>query len=174
MSGGGIGVDYSVYRPSGSHLKRTGGKASGPLPAMELVNGIGRSVMQGGSRRSAIYASLHWQHGDVKDFLKMKNWNDMAAGDTTIGKLKEADFNFRAPMDFTNISVNYDTAWQDQYWDTGDVGEVFKENVRQALSTSEPGFSFNYMKDDETLRNACTEVTSSRSRRCLQPRLRST
>ena len=79
---------------------------------MELVNGIGRSVMQGGSRRSAIYASLHWQHGDVKDFLKMKNWNDMAAGDTTIGKLKEADFNFRAPMDFTNISVNYDTAWQ--------------------------------------------------------------
>ena len=52
MSGGGIGIDYSVYRPSGSHLKRTGGKASGPLPMMELVNGIGRSVMQGGSRRS--------------------------------------------------------------------------------------------------------------------------
>ena len=161
MSGGGIGIDYSVYRPSGSHLKRTGGKASGPLPMMELVNGIGRSVMQGGSRRSAIYASLHWQHGDVKDFLKMKNWNDQVVGDTTIGKLKEADFNFRAPMDFTNISINYDTAWQDQYWDTGDVGEVFMENVRQALSTSEPGFSFNYMKDDETLRNACTEVTSA-------------
>ena len=161
MSGGGIGLDYSVYRPSGSHLKRTGGKASGPLPAMEMINGIGRSVMQGGSRRSAIYASLHWQHGDVKDFLKMKNWYDQKAGDTTIGQLKEADFNFRAPMDFTNISVNYDTAWQDQYWNTGDVGEVFKENVRQALSTSEPGFSFNYMKDDETLRNACTEVTSA-------------
>ena len=161
MSGGGIGIDYSVYRPSGSHLKRTGGKASGPLPMMELVNGIGRSVMQGGSRRSAIYASLHWQHGDVKDFLKMKNWNDQVVGDTTIGKLKEADFNFRAPMDFTNISINYDTAWQNQYWDTGDVGDVFMENVRQALSTSEPGFSFNYMKDDETLRNACTEVTSA-------------
>ena len=161
MSGGGIGIDYSVYRPSGSHLKRTGGKASGPLPMMELVNGIGRSVMQGGSRRSAIYASLHWQHGDVKEFLKMKNWNDQVVGDTTIGKLKEADFNFRAPMDFTNISINYDTAWQNQYWDTGDVGDVFMENVRQALSTSEPGFSFNYMKDDETLRNACTEVTSA-------------
>jgi ribonucleoside-diphosphate reductase alpha chain len=161
MSGGGIGIDYSVYRPSGSHLKRTGGKASGPLPMMELVNGIGRSVMQGGSRRSAIYASLHWQHGDVKEFLKMKNWNDMPAGDTTMGKLKEADFNFRAPMDHTNISVNFDTAWQDNYWNTGEVGEVFKENVRQALSTSEPGFSFNYQRDDETLRNACTEVTSA-------------
>ena len=161
MSGSGIGADYSVYRPSGSHLKRTGGQASGPLPMMELVNGIGRSVMQGGSRRSAIYASLDWQHGDVKDFLKMKNWNDQKVGKTSIGELKEADFNFKAPMDFTNISVNYNTAWQDHYWNTGDVGEVFLENVKQALSTSEPGFSFNYMKDSETLRNACTEVTSS-------------
>ena len=45
-----------------------------------MINGIGRSVMQGGSRRSAIYASLHWQHGDVKDFLKMKNWYDQKVG----------------------------------------------------------------------------------------------
>ena len=161
MSGGGVGVHYSTYRPSGSYLKRTGGQASGPLPMMELVNGIGRSVMQGGSRRSAIYASLHHEHGDVKDFLKMKNWYDMKVGDTTIGHLKEADFNFKAPMDFTNISVNYDTAWQNHYWNTGEVGEVFMENVHQALKTSEPGFSFNYMKDDEVLRNACTEVTSA-------------
>ena len=35
------------------------------------------------------------------------------------------------------------------------------QNMRQALKSSEPGFSFNYMKDDETLRNACTEVTSA-------------
>ncbi len=161
MSGGGIGIDYSVYRPSGSHLKRTGGQASGPLPMMELVNGIGRNVMQGGSRRSAMYASLHWQHGDVQEFLRMKNWADMKVGDTNLAELKEADFNFKAPMDMTNISVNYDTKWQHDYWATGDPGEVFRTNVRQALQTSEPGFSFNYMKDDETLRNACTEVVSA-------------
>ena len=161
MSGGGIGIDYSAYRPSGEHLSRTGGKASGPLPMMELVNGIGRNVMQGGSRRSAMYASLNWQHGDIDAFLDMKNWDDMPVGDTTIAKLKEADFNFKAPMDMTNISVNYDTAWQEQYWRTGEVGDVFLKNTRQAMKTSEPGFSFNYMKDEETLRNACTEVTSA-------------
>jgi ribonucleoside-diphosphate reductase alpha chain len=61
----------------------------------------------------------------------------------------------------TNISVNYDTEWLTNYWKTGDVGEVFKTNVRQALSTAEPGFSFNFFeKENETLRNACTEVTS--------------
>lgn len=161
MSGGGIGIDHSAYRASGEHLKRTGGTASGPLPMMELVNGIGRNVMQGGSRRSAMYASLHWKHGDVREFLNMKNWDEMQVGDTTIAALKEADFNFKAPMDMTNISVNYDTEWQHNYWATGEVGDIFMQNMRQALKTSEPGFSFNYMKDDETLRNACTEVTSA-------------
>ncbi len=161
MSGGGIGIDYSAYRPSGAHLKRTGGTASGPLPMMELVNGIGRNVMQGGSRRSAMYASLHWKHGDVDQFLDMKNWDEIPVGDTTMAALKEADFNFKAPMDMTNISVNYDTEWQHKYWATGEVGDVFMKNMRQALKSSEPGFSFNYMKDTETLRNACTEVTSA-------------
>lgn len=161
MSGGGIGINYDVYRPSGSHLKRTGGTASGALPMMELVNGIGRNVMQGGSRRSAMYASLNWKHGDITNFLNMKNWDEMVAGDTTMAKLKEQDFNFKCPMDMTNISVNYDTEWQHNYWATGKVGDVFMHNMKQALKTSEPGFSFNYMKDDEILRNACTEVTSA-------------
>jgi len=75
---------------------------------------------------------------------------------------KEADFNFPAPMDYTNISINYDTKWIEDYWRTGDVGETFKQNVRQALSTGEPGFSFNFWdKETETLRNACTEISSS-------------
>jgi ribonucleoside-diphosphate reductase alpha chain len=38
---------------------------------------------------------------------------------------------------------------------------IFLQNVRQAMETGEPGFSFNFgSKQNETLRNACTEVTS--------------
>jgi ribonucleoside-diphosphate reductase alpha chain len=48
------------------------------------------------------------------------------------------------------------------YWKTGDVGEVFLKNCEMALKNGEPGFSFNFFeKEDETLRNACTEVSSS-------------
>ena len=163
MTGGGIGVDYSVYRPSGTSLSKTGGIASGPIPKMQMINEIGRRVMQGGSRRSAIYASLNWKHRDVEDFLTAKNWYDMPVGTTgfSVGQVKEQDFNYIAPLDMTNISVNYDTEWLLNYWKTGDVGNVFKTNVRQALSTAEPGFSFNFFEHErETLRNACTEVTS--------------
>jgi|TARA_R110000822_G_scaffold90844_1_gene209771 ribonucleoside-diphosphate reductase alpha chain len=164
MTGGGIGADYSVYRPEGSGLSSTGGVSSGPIPKMQMINEIGRRVMQGGSRRSAIYASLNWQHRDIDKFLKCKNWYDMPIGNTgfSVGQVKEQDFNFPAPMDMTNISVNYDTEWLLNYWKTGDVGDVFRTNIRQALRTAEPGFSFNFFQhEEETLRNACTEVTSS-------------
>ncbi len=167
MTGGGIGIDYSRLRPAGRPLSRTGGVASGPIPLMSAINEIGRNVMQGGSRRSAIYASLNWQHEDIADFLKIKNWTP------TVKSLKEQDFNFPAPLDMTNISVNYDNKalgfaddWNgpfihDEGHPTLADNPVFKQNVLQALSTGEPGFSFNFGdKQNETLRNACTEVTS--------------
>ncbi len=162
MTGGGIGNDYSVYRSSGTPLKSTGGMASGPLPAMKFVDHIGGSVMQGGSRRSAIYASLNHKHGDIEDFLVAKNWDEMPVGDITMAQAKEQDFNFKCPLDHTNISVNYDTEWVLNYWNTGELGPVFQKNVEQALRTAEPGFSFNFFdKENETARNACTEVTSA-------------
>jgi len=163
MTGGGIGVDYSTYRPEGQTLKGTGGISSGPIPKMQMINSIGQKVMQGGSRRSAIYASLNWKHDDVDKFLTAKNWFDMPVGNTgkTLFDIKQDDFNFPAPLDMTNISINYDTEWLLNYWEKGDLGHVFRTNVHQALRTGEPGFSFNFFeKENETLRNACTEVTS--------------
>ena len=162
MTGGGIGIDYSRLRPAGKVLSRTGGIASGPIPLMYAINEIGRNVMQGGSRRSAIYASLNWAHEDIPIFLRAKNWSD------EIKAFKEKDFNFPAALDMTNISVNYDNAaLYNEFNDRGlplcslSKNSAFKENVRQALMTGEPGFSFNFGdKENETLRNACTEVTS--------------
>jgi|TARA_Y100000310_G_scaffold88944_2_gene86065 ribonucleoside-diphosphate reductase alpha chain len=156
MTGGGIGVDISKARPSGRRLKRTGGVASGPIPLLYTLNEVGRNVMQGGSRRSALYGSMNWQHEDAPALLKAKNWHDLNVGDTTIAELKKADFNFPAPLDMMNISLNYDDAWlKDQ------MNPVFVENVKQAMMTGEPGFSFNFGdKQNETLRNACTEITS--------------
>lgn len=159
MSGAGIGVDYSILRPKGLLLSRTGGISSGPLSLMYMINEIGRNVMQGGSRRSAIYASLNWRHRDVYDFLDSKDYSSMkiCGTDFTVADLKLKDFNYRAPLDMTNISVNYD----DDFLNYDGVPDVFLHNVRNALKHGEPGFSFNFgSKSKETLRNACTEVTS--------------
>lgn len=163
-TGGGIGADYSIYRPRGALLKRTGGVASGPIPKIQMINEQGRGIMQGASRRSAIYASLNWKHGDIYEFLNSKNWHEMKVPgtDKTVADLKRVDFNWPAPLDMTNISVNYDTEWLLNYYKTNKLDDIFLYNVKQALQTGEPGFSFNFFdKESETLRNACTEVTSS-------------
>ena len=162
MSGGGIGADYSIFRPSGAALGRTGGTASGPIPLMNSMNEVGRNVMQGGSRRSAIYASLNWMHGDAQQFLTMKNWHDIEVSPgVSLADAKANNFNFPAPLDMTNVSLNYDDKFLDQV-SNGLIPDIFRTNVEQAMRTGEPGFSFNFGdKQDETLRNACTEVTSA-------------
>lgn len=167
MTGGGIGIDYSRLRASGAKLSRTGGTASGPIPLMYSINEIGRNIMQGGSRRSAIYASLNWSHPDSGLFLVAKNWKDQFIKGAinyqglpmTVADAKVADFDYHAPLDMTNVSLNYDDRWLND--PNRAEHETFVTNVRQALSTGEPGFSFNFgSKQNETLRNACTEVTS--------------
>lgn len=156
MCGGGIGIDYSNFRENGRILSRTGGIASGPIALMKVMNEVGRNVMQGGSRRSAMYASLSWKHPDVLDFIHAKDWSD------EVKALKEADFNFPATLDMTNVSVNYD----DDFFAAikrGDARaqEVWQHNIEQMLKTAEPGMSFNLGENArDTLRNACTEFTS--------------
>ena len=108
MTGGGIGVDVSAFRPSGRTLGRTGGVSSGPIPFLYATNEIGRQVMQGGSRRSAMYGSLNWMHEDAENFLTIKNWHNMPVpgSDISMAQAKMADFNFPCPLDMMNISLN--------------------------------------------------------------------
>ena len=55
----------------------------------------------------------------------------MKIGNTgsTVFDVKQDDFNYPAPLDMTNISVNYDTKWLTRYWTTGNVGDVFRKTV---------------------------------------------
>lgn len=154
MTGGGIGVDYSALRPEGAPIKGTGGFSTGPIALMKMTNEAGRHIMQGGQRRSAIYASLNWKHDDIYKFMSVKNHS------SDLRAMKEKDFNFELPMELTNISVNYDTEFFIAIEDESHplhqkAKDVFTFNCKQAFSTAEPGFSFNYLKDNETLRNAC-------------------
>ncbi len=160
MSGAGIGIVYSDIRAEGSLIKRTGGTATGPLALMQMVNECGRGIMNGGNRRAAIWAGLHWNHPDIHKFISMKNWSK------DIRDLKEKDFSFPACMDMTNISVILDddffTAFHNSQHEQHSLAQsVYWQTVRQMCKTSEPGFSIDVGANKyENLRNACTEVAS--------------
>lgn len=159
MTGAGIGIDYSAVRPAGSSISRTGGKATGPLALMQMINECGRHIMQGGARRSAIWAGLRWSHQDIFEFIKIKDWSP------EVKKLKEKDFNFPATLDGTNISVILDKEFFLAYENPSDplyswAHHVYDATVLAMVSSAEPGFSVDYDNPRESLRNACTEVTS--------------
>ena len=161
MTGGGIGCDYSEVREKGRIIRKTGGEATGPIALMQMVNESGRYIMQGGSRRSAIWAGLNWSHPDIQEFIRLKDWSE------TVKQEKEKNFNFPATMDMTNISVLLDDEFFEAYHDEKHEQHTLAQSaywstVRHMLETGEPGFSIDTGRNSrETLRNACTEVTSA-------------
>jgi ribonucleoside-diphosphate reductase alpha chain len=161
MTGAGIGTDYSEVRPEGKPIRKTGGFATGPLALCQIVNELGRGVMQGGSRRSALWAGLRWDHADIMKFIVLKNWTK------EVREMKAKDFNFPAMMDMTNISVGlnddfFETLIDDKNPRQTHADIVYWTAIERMLKTGEPGFSIDLGKNrHETLRNACTEITSS-------------
>lgn len=161
QTGGGFGVDYSNVRPAGSPISKTGGTASGPLPLVRVINEVGRGVMAGGSRRSAILASLNWNHGDIFEFIRAKDWpqwlRDAKADDMTVA----------APMDMTNISVGLD----DEFFDAlenidhprhAHAKLVYEKVCDKMLTTAEPGFTVDIGDNaGEVTRNPCGEISSA-------------
>lgn len=160
MTGAGIGVYYGDVRPSNARIKKTGGVASGPVPLMKMVNETGRNVMQGGSRRSAIWAGLLWSHPDCESFIRAKDWPEW------LREQKDKDFNTPAPLDMTNISVCLDDEFFEAYGDSSHplhahARKIYRKTVDKMVTTGEPGFSIDTGDAvNEKLRNACTEITS--------------
>jgi len=159
MSGGGIGFDYSELRPEGAIIKGKGGLSTGPIALMRMINESGRFIMQGGTRRSAIWAGLQWDHTDIYKFLKLKDHSQ------ELRALKKKDLTFPLDMELTNISAIYNTEFfiaieNPEHPKHQQARDIWDKNCLQAFSTAEPGMSFNFRKDNESLRNACTEVVS--------------
>jgi ribonucleoside-diphosphate reductase alpha chain len=161
MTGAGVGVVYSDLRGSGRPVRKTGGTSSGPLALMQMVNEAGRGIVNGGDRRAAIWAGLHWNHPDIHAFIALKNWSQ------DVRDLKEKDYNFPATMDLTNVSVILDDEFfaafhDDKHQQHALAQSVYRQTVRQMLKTAEPGFSIDCGPNKgENNRNACTEITSA-------------
>ena len=161
MTGAGIGIVWSKLRGRGAPVKGMGGESTGPTAFMQSVNEIGRGIVQGGGRRAAIWAGLHWNHPDVLEFIALKDWPEH------IVQAKAEDFSAYAPMDMTNISVILDDDFFDAYYDFFHedhdlANEIYWTVIEKALTTGEPGFSVDIgVNAGEHLRNACTEITSS-------------
>lgn len=160
-TGGGVGTYYGDVRASGTPIKRFKGTASGPISLIMMVNEVARHVLAGGKRRSALWAGLPWDHGDIEKFITAKDWP------TSVRALKELDFNFPAPLDMTNISVCLNDDFFKKVEKDQDVWNLYYRICKNMCKTGEPGFSVDLGKNaEDVLRNPCTEVVSSKDSDC--------
>lgn len=154
MTGAGIGINYSALREEGAVLKRIGGFSSGPISLMEMINEVGRQVKQGGTRRAANMAILSWKHPDIYKFIEIKNWSDF------IKEAKAKDFNFPAPIDGTNISIQLDDEFFKAFHNINHklyshATSVYWATIEHMLKAGEPGFTIDTNDNaKEDLRNA--------------------
>ncbi len=70
--GGGIGLDFSTLRPSGTVAATAGTTASGPVSFMHVWNSMCATVLASGNRRGAMMATLRIDHPDVLEFIDVK------------------------------------------------------------------------------------------------------
>lgn len=69
---GGLGLDVTPFRSTGSHIKGTNGVSSGLVPWLKIYNDLLIAVNQGGKRPGAGCAYLEPWHLDFEDFLNLR------------------------------------------------------------------------------------------------------
>src|SRR5260370_18445821 len=72
QQGGGIGYDFSTWRPKGAPVHGVGADASGPLSFMNVWDAMCRTIMSAGYRRGAMMATLSCEHPDIEEFIEAK------------------------------------------------------------------------------------------------------
>jgi ribonucleoside-diphosphate reductase alpha chain len=72
QQGGGVGMDFSTIRPSGSPVLGVGAEASGPLTFMDCWDSMCRTVHSAGQRRGAMMGCLRIDHPDIEAFIDTK------------------------------------------------------------------------------------------------------
>ncbi len=69
---GGLGLDVTPFRSTGSHIHGTNGISSGLVPWLKIYNDLLIAVNQGGKRPGAGCAYLEPWHLDYEDFLNLR------------------------------------------------------------------------------------------------------
>lgn len=71
--GGGIGISYSKVRSRGSLIRGTNGRSSGITPWLKTLDSSVAAVNQGGRRKGACGVYLETWHGDIEEFLELRD-----------------------------------------------------------------------------------------------------
>jgi ribonucleoside-diphosphate reductase alpha chain len=173
---GGLGLDVTPFRSSGSYIKGTNGSSSGLVPWLKIYNDLLIAVNQGGKRPGAGCAYLEPWHLDYEDFLNLRRntgderlrCHDMNTAswipDIFMRKVKsEEDWYFFDPSECSDLHDLFGGAFDKKYEAyckkaaAGEIKnfrvipakELWKKMLKVLFETSHP---WNTFKDPSNIR----------------------
>ena len=140
QQGGGVGMDFSTIRPSGSLVMGVGADASGPLSFMDCWDAMCRTVQSAGQRRGAMMGCLRIDHPDIEAFIEAKrdpqrfrNFNLSVLVTDAFMKALAADGDWPLVFDGeVRRSVRARSLWDrlmQATYDTAEPGVIFVDRV---------------------------------------------
>lgn len=148
-SGGGIGYEFSLIRPSGTPTSNDA-IASGVVSFMDVFNAQTATVMQG-SRRGANMGVLSIYHPDIEDFIYAKSKEANRLNHFNLSVMVDDDF-MRAVENNSNITLHY-PVYDEKYHIIKDrnkwkyekevsARELWDKIMKLAYVNGEPGIMF--------------------------------
>ncbi|MFQ5602027.1 MAG: adenosylcobalamin-dependent ribonucleoside-diphosphate reductase [bacterium] len=152
-TGGGVGTDLSILRPSGASVNATVDHSPGATAFMNLLSESTNTVSQAG-RRGALMLTIRVDHPDVEKFIAIKN-------DSNRQKVKYANISVLLTHEFMNAMLQdkeFQLKWPcvpgqnaDQpvkVYKTVRAKELWDKIIASAHASAEPGIIFwDTMKD---------------------------
>jgi ribonucleoside-diphosphate reductase alpha chain len=139
QQGGGVGYDFSVLRPAGDIVKKTGIAASGPVSFMHVWDSMCAVLLSTGARRGAMMGVLRCDHPDIEQFIEAKrdphalrHFNvSVMVSDAFMQAVKE---NAEWPLVFPDANHVYRRV---------NARELWNKIIRSAYDYAEPGVLFS-------------------------------
>ena len=138
--GGGIGLDFSPLRPSGSPAVRTGATASGPVSFMHVWDSMCETLLATGRRRGAMMGTLRCDHPDIEAFIEAKK-DATALHNFNLSVLITDDF-LGAVDDDREWLLAYPPGAEAMTRTHVSARKLWRHIVDSALETAEPGLLF--------------------------------
>ena len=159
QTGGGNGFSFSRLRPSGSSVKTSAGKATGPIGFLRVYDQAFAEIAQGGTRRGANMGVLRVDHPDIEEFISCKtNENAITNFNISVGitdafmravqadedwELKFADENAAGYNQINgDLDAAIDAGHPVKTYKTVRARDLFDKIVTQAHHNGEPGMLF--------------------------------
>ena len=157
--GGGIGIDFSALRPSGSPAIRTGATASGPVSFMHVWDSMCETLLATGRRRGAMMGTLRCDHPDIEEFIDAKR-DPAALHNFNLSVLVTDDF-LRAADAGAEWTLTYPVGGEPLFEKRVPAGKLWRHMVESALGTAEPGLLFVDTINRENNLWYCESITAT-------------